>query len=321
MTTDTFVIETRELGKAYRGVQALQGLNLRIPQHSIFGFLGPNGAGKTTTIKLLLGLARPTTGSASLFGLDVVRDGLEIRQRVGYLAQDPRFYESMTAREILHFTAHFFFAGPKAAIEERVAEVLDLVGMTSRADRPARTLSGGERQRLGIAQAQVNHPELLILDEPAAALDPEGRHDVLEIMALLRQHTTIFYSTHILSDVQRVSDTVAILKGGRLIAQAPVEELLAGHQTARFTLVARGPSAEAQRLIAAQPWVSAVEVAASNGHTRWQVTVADEAAAEARLLGLVQACDGLTVLEFGRKVADLEEVFLELVEGGNHGKQ
>ncbi len=320
-TTDTFVIETHELGKAYRGVQALQALDLRVAQHSIFGFLGPNGAGKTTTIKLLLGLARPSTGSAKIFGMDVVRDGLQVRQRVGYLAQDPRFYESMTAREILRFTAHFFFAGPKAAIDERIVEVLDLVGMTNRADRPARTLSGGERQRLGIAQAQINHPELLILDEPAAALDPEGRHDVLEIMARLRQHTTIFYSTHILSDVQRVSDTVAILKGGRLIAQAPVEELLAGHQTARFTLVARGPSAEAQRLIAAQPWVSTVEVTASNGNTRWQVTVADEAAAEARLLGLVQACDGLTVLEFGRKVADLEEVFLELVEGGNHGKQ
>jgi len=150
--SNSLVIETRNLSKAYKGVQALKDLNLTVKQHSIFGFLGPNGAGKTTTIKLLLGLARPTGGSAHVFGHDIQRESVTIRKRVGYLAQDPRFYEHMTARE-----------------------TLDLVGLDDKADRPIKGFSGGERQRLGIAQAQINYPDLLFLDEPAASLDSRGR--------------------------------------------------------------------------------------------------------------------------------------------------
>ena len=122
----------------------------------------------------------------------------------------------------------FSFKGPKNKIEERIEETIELVGLSSKADRPIRGFSGGERQRLGIAQAQVNYPDLLILDEPAASLDPMGRHDVLEVMERLRKYTTIFYSTHILDDVQKVSDTVCILNRGELLAEAPIQELLAG---------------------------------------------------------------------------------------------
>jgi len=227
MDTYNFVIETQGLSKAYKAVQALKPLDLKVAQNSICGFLGPNGAGKTTTIKLLLGLARPTGGSARVFGKDIVKENDEIRRRVGYLAQDPRFYDYMTARETLHFTARFFYEGPKAEIENRVAETLELVGLADKADRPIKGFSGGERQRLGIAQAQVNYPDLIILDEPAASLDPIGRHNVLEVLSRLRKHATIFYSTHILDDVQRVSDTVVILNQGALVAQGPIEELLA----------------------------------------------------------------------------------------------
>jgi len=215
------VIQTTGLAKTYKGVQALQPLNLEVREHSICGFLGPNGAGKTTTIKLLLGLARPTGGSGRVFGLDIEKHNDEIRRRGGYLAQDPRFYEYMTARQTLCFTARFFYEGPRAEIERRIAETLELVGLDDKADRPIKGFSGGERQRLGIAQAQVNYPDLLILDEPAASLDPIGRKDVLEVMERLRKHTTIFYSTHILDDVQRVSDTVIILNKGALVAQGP----------------------------------------------------------------------------------------------------
>src|SRR5512136_3148759 len=199
-----------------------------------FGFLGPNGAGKTTTIKLLLGLAKPTAGSATVFGHDIVHDNVEIRKRVGYLAQDPRYYEYMTARQTLRYTAHFFFKGPAKEVEARVSETLELVGLSDKADRPIKGFSGGERQRLGIAQAQINYPDLLILDEPAASLDPIGRRDVLEVMERLRKHCTIFYSTHILDDVQRVSDTVCILDHGELVAQAPIGELLGNGQAAAF---------------------------------------------------------------------------------------
>ena len=222
--TNDLVIETHGLGKAYKNVVALKSLDLKVAKHSIFEFLGPNGAGKTTTIKLLLGLARPTSGTGFVFGDDIQRQSVEIRRHVGFLAQDPRYYESMTACETLRFTLGFFFEGPKNKIEERIAETIELVGLEEKADRPIKGFSGGERQRLGIAQAQVNYPDLLILDEPAASLDPMGRHDVLEVMERLRKYTTIFYSTHILDDVQKVSDTVCtVLNRGELVAEAPIQ--------------------------------------------------------------------------------------------------
>lgn len=315
-----FVIHTTGLSKTYKGVQALQSLDLKVNRNSIFGFLGPNGAGKTTTIKILLGLVRGSGGSAQVFGLDVAGQGTEIRRRIGYLAQDPRFYDRMTARETLRFAARFFFKGPDRAIEERVAETLELVGLSSKADRPVGGFSGGERQRLGIAQAQVNYPDLLILDEPAASLDPMGRHDVLSIMERLRKYSTIFYSTHILSDVQRVSDTVAILNNGRLVAQAPIEELLAGGGNSTYLLTVRGTAEEAHDRVLAQPWVAGVQVEEQNGDQRWHVSVTDEQAAEAGLLRLVLADEHVQVVEFGRKKLALEEVFLRMVGGDGDGR-
>jgi ABC-2 type transport system ATP-binding protein len=315
------IISTRGLAKSYRGVQSLKGIDLAVPEHSIFGFLGPNGAGKTTVIKLLLGLARPTSGTATVFGLDIAGHSRAIRRRVGYLAQDPRFYDKMTARETLRFSARFFYTGPKDAIERRVAQALELVGLSGSADRPTKGFSGGERQRLGIAQAQINHPDLLILDEPAAALDPMGRRDVLQVMERLRQHTTIFYSTHLLDDVQRVSDTVAILSKGTLVAQAPIGELLdASGGTTTYSLAMRGDSKKVRRRLEEQPWVSALSVTHANASPHLQVAVRDEAAAERDLLRLVMADPDVTVLEFGRTRHNLEDIFVDLVEGTEHGR-
>src|SRR5512147_51132 len=253
-----WVIQTHDLSKTYSDIAAVKSLNLKVPPHSIFGFLGPNGAGKSTTIKLLLGLACPTSGIASIFGMDILRNSAEIRNRIGYLAQDPRYYDDMTARETLRFTVRFFFKGPKQKIEDRVEETLELVGLADKADRPIKGFSGGERQRLGIGQAQVNYPDLLILDEPAASLDPLGRRDVLEVMGRLRKHATIFYSTHILDDVQHVSDTVAILNHGKLIAQAPIDELLTGDGAAVYSLVVKGEGASTRERLVQQPWVKSV---------------------------------------------------------------
>ena len=312
-----WVIETRGLSKAYRNVAALKPLDLKVARNSIFGFLGPNGAGKTTTIKLLLGLARPTGGNALVFGRDICREGDEVRRRIGYLAQDPRFYEYMTARETLRFTARFFYTGSRTGIDRRVEEVLDLVGLSDRADRPIKGFSGGERQRLGIAQAQVNCPDLLILDEPAASLDPQGRHDVLAVMERLRRHTTIFYSTHILGDVQRISDAVAIMNQGRLVAQAPIDELLARGQAAAFTLTIRGDGAEVEARLRKEPWVTGIELVSKNGSVSWQIIVSDPAVAEARLVPLALACGGVTVSEFRSCRRDLEDVFLSIVKENN----
>lgn len=310
------VIQTQNLSKSFGDIHALKGLNLQVQEHSIFGFLGPNGAGKSTAMKLLLGLAHPTAGGGTILGMDIGTQSAEIRKRVGYLAQDPRFYDHMTARETMRFAARFFYSGPKQAIENRINETLDLVGLADKADRPVKGFSGGERQRLGIAQAQVNYPDLLILDEPAAALDPMGRRDVLEVMERLRKYTTIFYSTHILDDVQKVSDTVAILNQGALVAQAPIEQLLAGSEGSVYALALRGPADRAQSALQAKPWISEIVTEpGSNGLTRWQISVTDEAAAEAQILRTVLADDHLTVVEFGRRKYELEDIFMGIVEG------
>lgn len=316
-----WVIETSGLTKSFKGVNALQSLDLKVPANSIFAFLGPNGSGKTTTIKLLLGLIYPTAGTARVFGLDIGRDSVAIRSRLGYLPQEPRYYEHMTARETLRYAARFFFRGPAGEIEARVAQTLELVGLDDKADRPIKGFSGGERQRLGIAQAQVNYPDLLILDEPAASLDPMGRRDVLAVMERLRRHTTIFYCTHILDDVQRVSDTVAILNRGRLVANGPIEELLAGGEGTTFTVKIKGDAESARHRLAAQPWVTGIQGQSRNGATAWTVAVSDEEAAEAQLLRLLLADEGLAVTEFGRRQHQLEDVFVQIVEGGQDVKR
>jgi ABC-2 type transport system ATP-binding protein len=319
MDMSELVIDTKGLSKTYNGVAALDSLNLQVPKNSIFGFLGPNGAGKTTAIKLLLGLTRPTSGGGAIFGQDIVQDSVEIRKRVGYLAQDPRFYEHMTARETLRFKARFYYIGPASEIEARIAETLELVGLADKADRDIKGFSGGERQRLGIAQAQINFPALLVLDEPAASLDPMGRRDVLEVMERIQKHATIFYSTHILDDVQRVSDTVAILNHGKLVALAPIEELLTGSRGTIYSLVIEGDAGAAQERVRSQTWVADIEVMTGDGETTWQVAVTDEAAAKDQLLRLVLSDEQITVTHFGQKTYALEEIFMDIVEGDDHG--
>ena len=316
-TENNLVIQTSGLTKTYNGANALQNLDLQVPHNSICGFLGPNGAGKSTTIKLLLGLIRPTSGSAEVFGMDTIRDSVAIRQRVGYLAQDPRYYDHMTARETLRFTARFFYSGPETMIENRIEETLELVGIADKADRPIKGFSGGERQRLGIAQAQINYPDLIILEEPAASLDPMGRRDVLEVMERLRKHTTVFYSTHILDDVQRVSDTVVIMNHGQMVAHAPIQELMAGKDGIVYSVIVKGDGQSVKTRLCQQAWVTSVTDSSNNGSTALQVTVTDAGTAEGQLLRFILEDTSTTVTEFGRKKHNLEEVFLGIVEGDN----
>ena len=312
------MVETRGLTKRFGTLTALDGLDLAVPERSIVGFLGPNGAGKTTAMKLLVGLARPTAGSAQVFGLDVARRSADVRARVGYLAQDPRFYEHLSARETLRFVARFFYDGPTSAIERRIDELLDLVGLADKADRPIRGFSGGERQRLGIAQANVNEPDLLLMDEPAAALDPAGRQAVLAILARLRERTTVFFSTHILDDVQRVADRVAILDHGRLLAYAPTPELLAGDGATTFELGVRGPVDALTAALRAEPWVEGVDRGEGEDPLLY-VRANDVDAAEARLLRVALDVPDVVVRSFRRRSFELEEVFLRLVD--DHRRQ
>jgi ABC-2 type transport system ATP-binding protein len=301
------------LSKSFGEVHALKSLDLRVPQKSIFAFLGPNGAGKTTTIKLLLGLLKPTSGGGKILGKDILRDSVDIRASIGYLPQDTHFYEHMSARQTLEYTARFFYAGPQAEINRRVNEMIELVGLEGKADRPIKGFSGGERQRLGIAQAEVNYPDLLILDEPAANLDPQGRRDVLEVMSRIRKHATIFYCTHILDDVQRVSDQVAIVNHGKLITQSSIEELLVGKGDVMYSITLTGDARSAYDRVHQQPWVSAIKASQQGEDTAWQVSVTDEAAAKGELITLLVS-SGAKVSSFSRNEQNLEDVFINLTE-------
>ena len=315
MTSETSVINTIDLGKTYdEEVVALSGLNLKVPKNSIFAFLGPNGAGKTTTIKLLLGLAKPTTGTATVLGKDIISENDDIRRTVGYLAQQPRFYKELSARDTMRFAARLYFKGPLDKIEDRISYLLEVVRLEDKADRPIEGFSGGEMQRLGIAQAQLNFPELLILDEPAAGLDPEGREQVLKIMESLRSESTIFYSTHILDDVQRVSDRVAILNKGNLIAQAPIEDLLVGSEGIAYTIDLEGDTQQAYSKLSAQSWVSSIKERKEKEKIHWVVDVNDTSMAKKHLLRTILSYDNVDVLDFGLKQYELEEIFMRLVE-------
>jgi ABC-2 type transport system ATP-binding protein len=314
---ETPAISCRGLAKRYGSVLAVDGLDLDVPQRSLFGFLGPNGAGKTTVMRLLLGLAAPTGGSAEVFGHDIVTDSMNVRRRVGYLPQQPHFHPELTARQVLRYARGFFPLDEDSSVEDDITEVLDLVGLSRKADGLAGDLSGGQRQRLGIAQAQIHRPPLLILDEPASALDPLGRRDVLAVMRRLKETTTVFYSTHILDDVQQVSDEVAILKDGRRVLQSPLHELLSRGNDHAYVLTLAGDVGAALADLREQPWVHDVVVPdGEGGPGRCVVRVTDDRAARHQLLRLVLRHEGAEVLDFARRRSELEDVFLEAVEGG-----
>jgi len=208
---------------------ALQGLNLSIDSGEVFGFLGPNGAGKTTTMNVLLGFVPPTSGDAFIFGTSV-RDPIA-RQRIGYLPELTYYYKFLSAEELLRFYAKIFRI-PKRQSEQRIDSVLKLVELEHARKRPIKTYSKGMQQRVGLAQALINNPDLLILDEPTSGLDPVGRMKVREIIQRLKQEgKTVFFSSHELGEVEIVCDRVAIMNGGELRTEGRVADLVNRHQS------------------------------------------------------------------------------------------
>jgi ABC-2 type transport system ATP-binding protein len=282
---------------------------LVVPEGSIFGFLGPNGAGKTTTLRILTGLARPTSGSVQIRGHDVATASNTVRADVGFLPDVPGFYEWMTAEELLRFSGGLFGIG-RPVLDERVAMLLDLAGLGAVKTRIG-GYSRGMKQRLGVAQALVNAPKLLMLDEPTSALDPMGRKDVLDMLTSLRGRTTVFFSTHILADVERVCDTVAILDQGRIVAHAPIDELKGRYGVQKVVVEVTGGGDELAEEIGRQSWATAV---ARGSDGAIEITVADMSAAQREIPAMVAARNtGISRMEAGEM--GLEEVFVELVGG------
>jgi len=238
-TASAPVVEIENLTKVFRDfwhrpkVRAVDGLQMEIRPGEILGMLGPNGSGKTTTIKILLGLLFPSNGSVRVLGKSP-RD-IDTKDRIGYLPEESALYNYLTARETLHFYARLFgLSAPER--RERIDQLLGMVGLTHAADRPVGEFSKGMTRRIGLAQALINDPELLILDEPTAGLDPIGCRQVKDLMlALSARGKTIVLSSHLLADVEDVCDRIVILYNGRIRAQGSVNQLLEKHDRTRIT--------------------------------------------------------------------------------------
>lgn len=219
------VIETQGLTKHYGSTVAVDSLNLRLQAGEVFGLLGPNGSGKTTTILMLLGLTEPTAGWARVLGEDPLRNPLEVKRRVGYMPDSVGFYDELTARENLRYTARLN-GMPRPEAEERISEALSGVGLSEVADRPVATYSRGMRQRLGLTEVLLKRPQVAILDEPTMGLDPEAAHEFLAmIRGLKARGITVLLSSHLLQQVQAVCDRVGLFYRGRLVLEGGVEAL------------------------------------------------------------------------------------------------
>jgi len=304
-------VRIEELCKVFGTFQALDGLSLTVEQGAVFGFLGPNGAGKTTTIRILTGLAHATSGRAWVAGKEVTASGHEIAHHIGYLPEEPAFYTWMTPREFLDYVGRVF--GISAAERSaRAKELLALAGLEEAAKRRIGGFSKGMRQRLGLAPALFNRPEVLFLDEPASALDPLGRKEVLDFIENLRGQCTVFMSTHILADVERVCDTVGIINRGKLITAAPREALLAQYAIPAFELEVEKQSEAAltqwSETLKRENWVTSISIEGLVVH----VIVKDVEVAKKELMRSITQT-GLMINRYEVVRPSVEDVFLQLV--------
>jgi ABC-2 type transport system ATP-binding protein len=310
-------IRVEGLRKTFGEVQALNGLTLTVESGSVFGFLGPNGAGKTTTIRILTGLARATAGQAWVDSIEVAATASSRRQianHIGYLPQEPAFYSWMTPREMLDHIGRVFGLSARER-QARTPELLELAGLTEVAGRRIGGFSGGMRQRLGLAQALINRPKVLFLDEPVSGLDPAGRRELLELIERLRGQCTVFMSTHILADVERVCDSVGIINHGRLVVEAPQDELIERYALPAFEVESEDGSAQPLMAWAdtlrQMSWVTSV---ATDKRTA-RVVVSDVAKAKRELMASAVAA-GLVLTRYEVVRPSLEDVFLKLVDQG-----
>lgn len=300
-------IEIEGLTKRFGEVLALDSLNLSVGEGSIFGFLGPNGAGKTTTQRLLVGLARPTSGTARILGQDIRGNMLKIRQKIGYLPDVPAFYGWMTGGEYLRFVGDIFQI-PGNELESRIDPLLELAGLAGVKTKIG-GYSRGMKQRLGIAQALINDPAVLFLDEPTSALDPIGRKEVLEMIDSLAKERTVFFSTHILNDVERVCDSVAILNKGRLMTESNLEVLREKYAEPVFLMEFDAEPTVLAGQLESRPWAVSVERTGNN----LKVVSNDMRTGQTELARLI-AESSLPLRNFQVLEPGLEEIFMRMVE-------
>ncbi len=304
----TPLVRAQGLTKHYGDFVAVDHLDLEVYGGEIFGLLGPNGAGKTTTILMLLGLSEPTEGTAEVLGMDPMRNPLGVKQRVGYLPDNVGFYPTLTGRQNLRFTARL--NGLKRGdAEDAITDLLDRVGLTDAADHRVDTYSRGMRQRLGIADALVKDPEIVILDEPTIAIDPEGVREILAIIRSLavERGAAVLLSSHLLYQVETVCDRVGIFVSGKMIAEgtkAALADTFAGGVTT--VIVAVDPETEVARVTAVLEGVEGVQAVRPAGLARFEV----DALTDVRgAVALALSQDGIGIWELTQRGAALDEIY------------
>lgn len=297
-------IETQQLVKRFGDFTALDRLDMKVPKGKICAFLGPNGAGKTTTLRILTGLAKATSGEVTIEGIPT---GSGQKAPIGFLPDTPNFYNWMNARQFLAYIARLHDLN-NAPIDM----ALERVGLNDAKKKRIGGYSRGMKQRLGIAQALLHRPKVLLLDEPVSALDPAGRKDILDIMDDLRGEMTVFFSTHILNDAERMCDIVAILDKGKLILQAEREDLLARYVRPVFEIDTVPDAVGMVSILTAQlnqqPWIERVETQG----TSLRVSVHDLDDGQRALMPMLA---DIPLLRFERANATLEDAFLMLTNG------
>lgn len=304
-----FVIRTNQLTKRFGAVTAVDGLALSVPRSSVYGFLGPNGAGKTTTIRMLLGLTRPSSGTAEVLGQPAGPSPAYLA-RIGFLPDVPNFYNWMRGEEFLMLAGRLFSI-PRRDLKQRVGELLAVTGLKGVKTRIG-GYSRGMKQRLGLAQALINEPELIFLDEPTSALDPIGRKEMLETIKILAEKCTVFFSTHILADVERICDRVGVLKEGRLISDESIENLRARYAQSALAMEIVGDPAELEQALARQPWIGQVE---RKGQSL-RITTNETERARLEIPRLLAEMK-LPLRRFEPVELTLEDIFVRLVNGND----
>ena len=310
------VIKTSSLTKMYGTFKAVDNLNLAVKQGEVFGLLGPNGAGKTTTILMILGLTDPSSGSVRILGLDPARQPLSVKARVGYLPDQIGFYEELTARENLIYTARLNGL-PRKEAYPRIEEVLSRIGLSDVAEHRVATFSRGMRQRLGVADVLLKKPQLIILDEPTQGLDPEGAREFLQMVIDLKEEgITILLASHLLYQVQAVCDRVGLFHHGQMVLVGSVPEL--AHRVLgtayRVIIEADGPSDKIIQTL--QSLRGVVKVQRSNG----QYTVETESDLRPQAASAVIQSGG-KLLKLGVETHSLEDIYAHYFEEVEHGSR
>jgi ABC-2 type transport system ATP-binding protein len=312
------IIQIEELTRRYNGRTAVDRLNLSIAEGEIYGFVGPNGAGKTSTIRMMATLLQPNGGDIRIAGHSVISAPRQVRRIIGYMPDIFGVYRDMKVWEYLDFFAACY-AIPAANRPRLIDELLELVELRHRREDPLETLSRGMQQRLSLARTLVHDPQVLILDEPAAGLDPRARIEIRELLVeLARLGKTVFFSTHILADVAEICTSVGILEAGRLVASGRLEDLhlhLVPQRLIEVTLLSRGDeAAEFLKGLEGVARVAPLALPDPEGRARLEIAfTGDDRAASALLVSLVER--GFPVIHFNADNRDLEEVFLRATQG------